>query len=380
VGEAPAVTPNAIVGVDVVPVALPLREPYRIATAVQARADYVLVRLRTADGLSGIGEAAPFLGESDETPAGIAAVLRSVLAPAVIGLDPADMEALHARLDRATPANLFAKAAIDLAAHDLVGRRLGVSVGVLLGGRVRERVLLSGGPIGLMEPHEAAARARALADAGFATVKVKIGAGRERDEEVVRAVREAVGPAVALRLDANQGYRADEAVPALRRLERYDPALIEQPVPAWDWDGLARVAAALDVPVMADEGIAVPADVLRVAERRAADIVKIKVMRSGGLHRARKVCAVAEAAGLPVVVGSGHESGVGVAAELHLAAALMAIPHAGEMVGHLRLAEDVVEPPIAVTDGAATPPGGPGLGVTLRAALRARLDAGPGPS
>jgi L-alanine-DL-glutamate epimerase-like enolase superfamily enzyme len=323
------------------------------------------VRARTADGLEGVGEAAPFPGESDETAADIEAVLRAVLVPAVLGLDPANLEALHAAMDRATPGHLFAKAAVDLAAHDLLGQRLGVSAGTLLGGRVREVVPLSGGPIGVMAPDEAARVARALADGGFRTVKLKIGAGAARDEDVVRAVREAIGPHVALRLDANQGYRSDEAVRAMRRLERYEPALIEQPVPAWDWDGLAKVAAALDVPVMADEPIATAADVLRVIDKRAADLVKIKVMRSGGLHRARKVCAVAEAAGLPVVIGSGHQSGVGVAAELHLAAALLAAPLAGEMVGHLRLVEDIVEPPIAVKDGAATPPGGPGLGVTV---------------
>jgi muconate cycloisomerase len=102
--------------------------------------------------------------------------------------------------------------------------------------------------------------------------------------------------------------------------------------------------------------------------------VKIKVMRSGGLHRARKVCAVAEAAGLPVVVGSGHESGVGAAAELHLAAALLAVPYAGEMVGPLRLVEDVIEPALDVKDGAAAPPEGPGLGVTLAQAVERRFE------
>lgn len=358
--------------VEVVPVALPLRTPYRIATAVQTRAEYVLVRVGTADGREGLGEAAPFTGETEETAADVAAVLRAVLAPAVLGLDPADLEALHARLDAATPGHPFAKAALDLAAHDLLGQRLGVPAGTLLGGRVRERVPLSGGPIGLMSPEEAAATAAGLAREGFATIKVKIGAGPERDEATVRAVREAVGPRIALRLDANQGYRAAEAVPALRRLERYAPALIEQPVPAWDWAGLARVAAALDVPVMADEPIVTPADVLRVVETGAADLVKVKVMRAGGLHRARKICAVAEAAGLPVILGSGHQSGIGVAAELHLAAALTAIPYAGEMVGHLRLVEDLIEPPIAVKDGAAAPPAGPGLGVRLAAGVLAR--------
>ncbi|MBI2460769.1 MAG: dipeptide epimerase [Candidatus Rokubacteria bacterium] len=364
----------AIKAVEVVPVSLPLREPYRIARAVQERAEYVLVRVETDEGLAGIGEAAPFQGESEETQADIVATARQHLAPAILGMEVFDLEAIHDRLDTVLPGHLFAKAGIDLALHDLIGALLGVPVYRLLGGRFRERVPLAGGPIGLLgSPEAAAERAARLVAQGFRTVKLKIGDPDGRDEETVRAVREAIGPAVELRLDANQAFTADRAVPLLRRLERYEPALIEQPVAAWDLDGLARVAAALDVPVMADEPVSTPTDVLRIVERRAADLVKIKVMRSGGLLRARKVCAVAEAAGLPVIVGSGHESGIGVAAELHLAAALRAIPYAGEMVGHLRLVEDLIEPSVAVQGGTAAPPEGPGLGVTLASRARERF-------
>lgn len=294
---------------DVTPVSLPLTEPYRIATAVQRRGEYVVFGLLTDDGLERVGEAAPFMGESEETQAGIVAVARAYLAPALVGVDPFDLEALHARMDAVLPGHLFAKSGADLACHDLVGRRLGVPVYRLLGGRVRDRVSLAGGPIGLVEsPAGAAERAARLVAAGFRTVKLKIGHPE-----------------------------------------------------------------ALDVPVMADEPVSTPADVLRIAERRAADLVKVKVMRSGGLHRARKVLAVAEAAGLPVVVGSGHESSIGVAAELHLATASRAVPYAGEMVGQLRLAEEVVAEPLAAAGGTAAAPEGPGLGVALVPAKVARL-------
>src|SRR3990172_5615428 len=352
--------------VEVIPVSLPLKEPYRIARALQERGEYVLFRLQTDEGQWGIGEAAPFEGESDETQADIVASARRHLVPAVLGMDVFDLEAIHDGIDQAL--------------HDLMGKLLGVPVYRLLGGRFRDRILLSGGPIGLLgSPKAAAERAARLVAEGFRTVKLKIGDPDGRDEETVRAVREAIGPRVELRLDANQAYTADRAAPLLRRLERYEPFLIEQPVAAWDLDGLAKVAAALDVPVMADEPVSTPTDVLRIVEKRAADLVKIKVMRSGGLHRARKVCAVAEAAGLPVIVGSGHESGIGVSAELHLAAAIRAIPYAGEMVGHLRLTEDLVEGSIPVREGAADVPDGPGLGIAVsperlaRAAVPERL-------
>jgi L-alanine-DL-glutamate epimerase-like enolase superfamily enzyme len=364
--------------VEVIPVSLPLREPYRIARALQDRAEYVVFRLETDDGSWGIGEAAPFQGESEETQPDIVATARHYLVPAVLGLEVFDLEAIHDRMDAVLPEHLFAKAGIDLALHDLMGKLLSLPVHRLLGGRFRERIPLSGGPIGLQRSAEAAAeRAARLVAQGFRTVKLKIGDPEGRDEETVRAVREAIGPSVELRLDANQAYTADRAIPLLRRLERYQPALIEQPVAAWDLDGLAKIAAALDVPVMADEPIATPADVLRVVEKRAADIVKIKVMRSGGLMRARKVCAVAEAAGLPVIVGSGHESGIGVAAELHLAAATRAIPYAGEMVGHMRLVEDLVDGSIPVHEGAAVVPEGPGLGITVSPERLARVAVHP---
>lgn len=355
----------ALKTIEIIPVSLPLREPYRIARAIQDRGEYVVFRLETDEGCCGIGEAAPFHGESEETQADIVATARQYLAPAVLGMEIFDLEAIHDRMDALLPGHLFAKAGIDLALHDLIGKLLGVPVFRLMGGRFRERVPLSGGPIGLMSAHAAAERAARLVAAGFRTVKLKIGDPGGRDEETVRAVREAIGPSVELRLDANQAYTADRAIPLLRRLERYEPALIEQPVASWDLDGLAKAAAALDVPVMADEPVSSPADVLRIVERRAADIVKIKVMRSGGLFRARKVCAVAEAAGLPVILGSGHESGIGVAAELHLATALRAIPYAGEMVGHLRLMEDLVTGSIPVHEGAARVPDGPGLGISV---------------
>lgn len=360
--------------VEVIPVNLPLKEPYRIARALQERGEYVVFRIETDEGCWGIGEAAPFQGESEETQADIVATARQRLIPAVLGMEVFDLEAIHDRMDAVLPGHLFAKAGIDLALHDLMGKLLGVPVYRLLGGRYRERVPLSGGPIGLLaSPQAAADRAARLVAAGFRTLKLKIGDPEGRDEETVRAVREAIGSRVELRLDANQAFTADRAVPLLRRLERYDPALIEQPVASWDLDGLAKVTAALDVAVMADEPVSTPTDVLRIVERRAADLVKIKVMRSGGLFRARKVCAVAEAAGLPVILGSGHQSGIGVAAELHLATAIRAIPYAGEMVGHLRLVEDLVEGSIPVHEGTAVVPEGPGLGITVSRERIARV-------
>src|SRR3972149_6579490 len=143
--------------VEVIPVSLPLKEPYRIARALQERGEYVLFRLQTDEGQWGIGEAAPFEGESDETQADIVASARRHLVPAVLGMDVFDLEAIHDRMDAVLPAHLFAKAGIDLALHDLMGKLLGVPVYRLLGGRFRDRILLSGGPIGLLGGPKAAA-------------------------------------------------------------------------------------------------------------------------------------------------------------------------------------------------------------------------------
>jgi o-succinylbenzoate synthase len=349
--------------VSALSVNIPLKRPYALSNVIQHVAEYVIVEIETDNGMIGIGECAPFPGETEETQADIVPIIQTYLAKAIIGQDIFDLESVHHLMDVAVPGHFFAKGGIDIALHDAIGKTLGIPVHKFIGGAYRGYVPVLGG-MGLpADGAQAAAWAEELVTQGFKTIKMKIGKNRAHDIETVAAVRAAAGPAIEIRVDANQAYSADQAIPTLRALERYDLRLIEQPLPSWDWDGMAKITAALDTPIMLDEPISTPADIIKAYEKKAGDIVKIKAMRCGGIYRALKVCATAAACGFPVVLGSGHESGIGVAAELHLAAALAAIPYAGEMNGHRRLKTDVIEKPIDIQNGLAAVPAEPGLGI-----------------
>lgn len=354
---------NKIKKVTALPVRIPLKKPYVLSNVTQYAAEYVLVEVETENGTIGIGECAPFPGETEETQADIVPIIQTYLSKTIIGQDIFDLESIHHLMDCASPGHLFAKSGIDIALHDAIGKSLGIPVHKFIGGAYRSHVPVLGGMGIPANGAEAAVLAEELVTQGFKTIKMKIGKGKAHDIETVAAVRNTVGSGVEIRLDANQAYSADQAIPILRALEKYDLSLIEQPLPFWDWDGMAKVAAALDTPIMLDEPISAPPDIIKAYEKKAGDIIKIKVMRCGGIYKALKVCATAAACGFPVVLGSGHESGIGVAAELHLAAALAAIPYAGEMNGNGRLQKDIIEKGTDLRNGLATVPTEPGLGI-----------------
>lgn len=349
--------------VTAIPVRLPLKKPYVLANVTQFAAEYVVVEVETESGVIGIGECAPFPGETEETQLDIVPTINGYLGKSIIGKSIFDLETIHFTLDNTLPGHLFAKGGIDIAIYDAIGKTLKLPVVSFIGGLYRKEVPILGG-MGVPENGEAAAaNAVELVKQGFKTIKMKIGRGKKSDVETVSAVREAVGEDVEIRVDANQAYSAAEAIPILRALEKYNLNLIEQPLPSWDWDGMAKVSDAIDTPIMADEPICTSQDVITVFQKKAADIVKIKAMRCGGIYKALKVCATAEACGIPVVLGSGHESSIGVSAEIHLAAALRSIPYAGEMNGNRRLKEDLVEIPVELSSGYAQVPMLPGLGI-----------------
>ncbi|HEX6971135.1 MAG TPA: enolase C-terminal domain-like protein, partial [Limnochordia bacterium] len=234
-----------------------------------------------------------------------------------------------------------AKAAIDIAAHDLAAKTLGLPVHRLLGGAVRRRVPLAWA-VGLGSTEEMVREAQQYVARGFRTIKLKIGRDPRQDLQNVAAVREAIGPEIALRVDANQGYTVDVAIPTLRRMEAYDLQLIEQPVPRWDLSGMAKIAAALDTPILADEAVFDAHDAWRVIREQAADLINIKIMKPGGLYPSKQVAAVAAAAGVPCLVGSMIEMGPGTAAGLHFAASTPNVLYPSELIGPVMLAGDVI--------------------------------------
>ncbi len=351
--------------VEVFGVAVPLVGPgFRNAYIVKKAQKSAVVRLTAADGSVGLGNIDPSPGYSVETIEQSLAALRDRLAPVVQRQDAGNPHRLVQAMDAALAGHLDAKAAIEMAAIDMLARRLGIPVHQYLGGAVVERVRFNAW-IGILPPDEAATEARKWFDKGFRSAKIKVGGGIAADRDRVAAVRAAVGPAMALRADANAGYSVDDAIALGRLLEPLDLQLLEQPVADHDLAGMAKVRLAIGIPVMADESITDHASLVAVIRAGCADIVKLKVMKQGGFLRCRRMLETATAAGMKVVIGHGFGLGVNTVAEIMLAATSEHVLEGLECVGPMKTADDIVTAKLDLDSGAIDLPRGPGLGVTL---------------
>ena len=305
----------------------------------------MFVRIETRDGLVGWGEAACLGGPtwSEESAESIVATLERYVAPWLVGRDATQIEALRLEMARRVQGNPFARAAVEMALWDLNGRALGVPVHRLLGGRVRDRVPLSWS-LAVDEPRRRGARRRATKVArGHRIFKIKTAAHPVAEDVArVRAIREAVGPDVRLRVDANQGWDRPTALRAIRAIEPYDLDFVEQPVPRWDLDGLAEIARSVTVPIMADESCCSPQDALAIARRGGVSILALKLTKSAGLLGTMAIARIAEAAGLGCYVGCMIETSLGTAAYLQVALAASPVTWGCELFGPLLLRGDVV--------------------------------------
>ena len=303
-------------------VSVPLHTPFVTALRRTTTADSLIVEIIDSDGVSGYGEAAQVWAVTGDSIDGSAACVEGPLAAVLHGARPEDLHGIARRVRRAVAGNRSAKAAVDVALHDLVARRHGIPLATLLGGaaaRVPTDVTVSAG--------DAEAIAQAAADRvadGFGAIKLKVGTDADGDVDRVLRVRKAVGDDATIRLDANQGWDARTAVRVISRLEDAgaDVELIEQPVRAADVDGLAWVTDRVGTPVMADESVFGIRDLVRVIERRAADLVNVKLAKAGGLIAARTLLELAEAHDMGTMVGSMMETHVGVGAAASLVAAV----------------------------------------------------------
>ncbi|NGM34274.1 mandelate racemase [Methylobacterium sp. DB0501] len=337
-------------------------------TSVTAQS-YVIVQLRLANGVEGIGEAATLGGPrwSEESVEGIKATIDAYLAPALIGQEADRFVAAGERLDAAAKRNNAAKAALETALFDAVGRTLGLPVAALLGGAVRTSfpvlwTLASGDPDQEIAEAEAKLAARL-----HRTFKIKIGA-QAPEADLVRLARlsKALADRATLIVDANQAWDETTARRCLPRLADLGIALVEQPLPAWNVAGMGRLRAQGRVPpLLADECVFTSHDMMGVAQAAAADAVSLKLVKHGGLVGLRKVAAVAEAAGIGLYGGCLLESSVGAAAHLHAFAGLRELAWGCEHFGPQILTGDLVTEPLAFHDFAVHLPEGPGLGVTL---------------
>lgn len=314
------------------------------------------------DGAYGLGEAPAVWRVTGESLASARACVEGPLAAVLTGRDPDDLVPLLHDVASAVVGNPGARAAVDVALHDLVGRRRGVSLTTLLGGRAG--AVPTGVTVAAGEPDAMAGTARERVDDGFDVLKLKVGQDPDRDVAGVLAVRAAVGPDVTLRLDANQGWSPRGSVRAVTALEDAgaDLELVEQPVAGWDLAGLRFVRDHVATPVLADESVFDLRDLVEVIRTDACDLVNVKLAKAGGLLPARTLLELARAHGLGTMVGSMLEGPVGVGAAAGLAAA-----YGTTVVPDLDGAWWLAEPPLAggpTYDGALLRlPDSPGLGI-----------------
>lgn len=371
-----------ITAIETIPVSVPINAERAIKSGAgggHTHSPFLLLRLITDEGIVGLGEVSCTPRWSGEDQVTAAHFIRTVIGPKLIGENPLDVERLTALLRRSIAANPFTKSGLEMALWDILGKAAGLPVYRLLGGAVRPFVPTKFSVTG--QAPAAAARVAAWAvEQGFRAMKVKVGIDPEEDVARVRAVREAIGPGVRLGVDANGGWSPRVAIRTIRRIQEYDVFFAEQPVPPLDISWLADVRRAVDLPILADESVYTLQDAMAVLRAQAADALSIYVGKGGGIGPARKIAALAEAAGVTCTVGSNLELGIASAAMIHLA---IATPGIGaeefpcDIIGPFYYEGDVIRGVLPLRAGEARPPEAPGLGVELddERVARYRVDA-----
>lgn len=339
------------------------RAPLRVS-------EFGVVRIRTSDGIEGIGEISMNGGRTGAIQCGD---VTRLIAPELIGKDPTQLRALEVLMDQIVDGSEPAKAGVEMALIDITGKVRGLPAHDLLGGAVRERVHIRWG-LAFGDPDTGVEEAAAWVAKGVRTIKIKIGRpGSGLDETMVRAVRDGLGDDINVMVDANSGYSTPLiAVQELLRLEPYGLQLVEQPVSRRRVRDMAAVRARIHTPVLADESMRHWSEAFDVARAEAADVLAVYVCEAGGMQAALRAATIGEAAGMPVTLGSQGELGIGTAAMAHVAICLPNLAYESDITGHLRYPEDIIVEHLDYADGAITPPRAAGLGVSLHEERLAR--------
>ncbi len=349
--------------------ALPFRKWYVDAGSAATTRFGLLVFLRTNDGITGIGEASP-VGVGNL--AGVHDIVSSLEKIVPQLLDNHIKAADRIIAQGLPPALIFG---LETALLDIRGQHDRVPLTALIGGKPAK--LAVNATIVSGSPEQAASEAGSVAECGFSCVKLKVGKNTlEEDEAVVAAVRQSVGPEVLIRLDANQAWSVDQAIDAIKLFSLYNIEYVEQPVKAEDIAGMAKVRRAVRVPIAADESLTSIVDLQRLLEAAAADVFIIKAARLGGFKKSLRVVGEAVRRGHRVVVTTSLESGIGIAASAHLAAAVPPQPIAHGLATGLLLEDDLRSEIWLIEDGFLQTPAGHGLGVNLNAASLKKYSSG----
>jgi len=306
-------------------VTMAYKEPFTIAPSVSTETRNVVVEITTDYSVVGWGESSPSKRVTGETVETVIKTLDKI-APKLVRKCPLRIEQDIEIMDSTVEGNPAAKAAVDMALYDILGKTCGKPLFMMLGGYRTE--VLTDITLRIKPPKKMAEDAVKAVKKGFKALKVKVGVNPADDVERVRLIREATGENIQIRIDANEGWTPKQAIMVLNKIAKFNVQFAEQPVPADNIKGLKEVRKNSPIPVMADESVHSPEDAMRLIQAEAVDLINIKLMKSGGILKGRKIAEVAEAAGIPCMIGCMGESGIGIAAGTHLAAAVKNIRYA----------------------------------------------------
>jgi|SRR5690625_28514 len=349
---------------------LPLKEPFIISYASYDVIPSIIVKIHTNIGIIGFGESVPDEHVTGESPHSVMATIKHYLAPAILGEDPRNIQRIHEKMDNALVRNEAAKAAIDIACYDILGKFSNLPIYSLLGGRKKETPMIPK-VLSILEPDVLAEQAKAAVHEGYTQLKMKLGIDHEKDIKRVKAVREAVGPNILIRADVNQGWKNVQLTrQMIKQLSPYHLSWIEQPIAATDVSLFQNIKENTNVPLMADESVITKQDLRTFIEHQSVDYVNIKLMKTGGIHPAYLLATQAELFGIQCQIGSMVESSIASTAGFHVALAKKNIIST-EISGPTKFTIDTGNlsydlPYVQITDK-------PGLGITVNEAVIKKL-------
>lgn len=292
---------------------------FRIALGVgSSSSSRVYVKVLTDSGIYGLGEAAPNPLVTAETISGVIATLE-YMKNDLIGIDPTDIASIHKIMDKKILSNTSAKAAIDIACYDIIGKAKNRPVHTLLG--ATDNSVVTDITIGIDNVENMVEESLTRVQEGFRALKIKCGIEANKDIEALRKIRKAVGDEIDIRIDANQGYNVATALQVIEEIEKLNVSEVEQPLPFWDIKGMAQVKKRSPLPIMADESVHNPQQARLVCEEDACDIINIKFMKCGGIYRALQISDIAKEFGKTCIVGCMSESKLSIAAAAAVVAA-----------------------------------------------------------
>ena len=271
----------------------------------------IYIKILTDEGIYGLGESTPSPLVMGETIEGVISAIE-YMKPSLLGADPLDIANIHKIMNGTLLHNTSAKAAIDIACYDIIGKKEGKAVHLLLG--AQKDSLQTDITIGIDSVDEMVKEAVERVGEGFRILKVKCGIEPEKDIEVIKQMRNAVGDEIDLRIDINQGYDVKTALHVLEEMKKYNITEAEQPLPYWDIHGMAEINKLSPIPIMADESVHIPTDAETVCQHDAAKIVNIKLMKCGGIYPALQIADIAKKYGKNCLVGCFSESKLAISA------------------------------------------------------------------